>query len=79
MTARSTIESTLSRYLRLPEEADDCADEVVMALERAGYAVVSREPSRAQVDAAIDRPAAEAISDGLYVSVYRAMVKAAST
>jgi hypothetical protein len=45
MTTRTTIASAVSRYLRLPEEADDCADEVIMALERAGLVVVPREPT----------------------------------
>ena len=40
MTIRTTIESAVSRYLRLPEEADDCADEVIMALEAAGIMLV---------------------------------------
>jgi hypothetical protein len=42
MTTRTTIASAVSRYLRLSEEADDCADEVIMALERAGLVVAPR-------------------------------------
>lgn len=46
-TIRETIERSITRYLRLPEEADDCADEVLMALEAAGYAIVPKEPTEA--------------------------------
>jgi hypothetical protein len=44
---RETIERTIARYLRLPEEADDCADEVLRALDAAGLAVVPRDPTEA--------------------------------
>lgn len=44
---RGIIESTIVRYLRLPEERDDCADEVLMALEAAGWRIVPVEPSEA--------------------------------
>lgn len=47
MTVRITIECAVARYLRLPEEADDCADEVMIALERAGLVIVPREPTEA--------------------------------
>lgn len=49
MTARQAIASAVSRYLRLPEEADDCADEVIMALEKAGCRIVAIEPPDAIV------------------------------
>ena len=39
---RETIERTIARYLRLPEEADDCTDEVLRALDAAGLAVVPK-------------------------------------
>lgn len=40
---RETIERTITRYLRLPEEADDCTDEVLRALDAAGLAVVVKK------------------------------------
>lgn len=48
-TARETIERTIARYLRLPEEYDDCADEVLVALESAGWRIAPVEPSEAMV------------------------------
>ena len=42
---RETIERTIARYLRLPEEADDCTDEVLRALDAAGLAVVPTDPA----------------------------------
>ena len=41
--ARETIERTIARYLRLPEEADDCTDEGLRALDEAGLVVVRKE------------------------------------
>lgn len=46
-TARETIERAITRYLRLPEEAEDCADEVLVALAAAGWIIVPVEPSEA--------------------------------
>ena len=42
---RETIERTIARYPRLPEEADDCTDEVLRALDAAGLAVVPTDPA----------------------------------
>ncbi len=58
MTARTTIASAVSRYLRLEDEADDCADEVIMALERAGFVMRPREPTCAMQVAGLEAMAA---------------------
>lgn len=46
---RETIERTIARYLRLPEEADDCTDEVLRALDAAGLVVVPKEADDAMI------------------------------
>jgi len=55
------------------------SDAVLRALDEAGFSVVPKEPTRAMMEAAMSRPAADAISMGLYTSIYRAMVGAAPT
>ncbi len=86
MSTRETIERTIARYLRLPEEADDCTDEVLRALDAAGLAVVPKEASAEMLAAAGD-----AFVDAIYGHVpgdlpganapfrrfYRAMIAAA--
>lgn len=59
MSARETIERTIARYLRLPEEADDCTDEVLRALDAAGLAVVPKEASAEMIAAMADSRASE--------------------
>lgn len=56
---RETIERTIARYLRLPEEADDCTDEVLRALDAAGLAVVPKEASAEMIAAMADSRASE--------------------
>lgn len=54
------------------------ADAVLRALDAEGLAVVPAEPTAAMVDAATRRPQSEAIDLGLYASIYRAMIGAAT-
>lgn len=55
----------------------DDADRALRGIGEAGLVVVPREPTLAMLEAAPARPAADAISMGLYGSVYRAMISAA--
>ena len=82
---RETIERTIARYLRLPEEADDCTDEVLRALDAAGLAVVPRDPTEAMMNAGYRKvgkmhyePTASAQGWGEHATdIYRAMIAAA--
>lgn len=56
------------------------ADRVLRALDEAGLVVVPRDPSRAMLEAATNRPAAKGNSiDAIHTSVYRAMISASQS